>query len=270
MRIKRQSSRRDFLWNGLIYIPTGILAARSLQAAQQFLPNRRKAFQPVGGGGAALSFVTSAASAWNATGTSKTTGSFSVQSGDVIVCFGVGEDNGQTGNYNTPTNSGTAFTWTNKFTTNGASAAKIGVWTTTATATQSMTVTLTCATGALDNGVGVMVFRNSAGGFGATANTTSGGSAPSLAITTLAANSMLVTVVGDWNAVDGAARTWRTVNSITPTAGNGLEVVYSFVSGHYTVYAAYYSDTGATGSKTVGLSAPTGQSSTVGAVEVKP
>jgi hypothetical protein len=51
MRIKRQLSRRDFLWNGLIYIPTGIVAVRSMAAAQQFLPNRRKAFQPVGGGG---------------------------------------------------------------------------------------------------------------------------------------------------------------------------------------------------------------------------
>lgn len=106
-------------------------------------------------------------------------------------------------------------------------------------------------------------------GFGASAKTNVDGAAPSLDITTQQDNSAIVVMVGDWNAVDGSSRTWRTVNGITPTAANSLERVYARDAVNYTVYVAYYSDAGTAGTKTVGLSAPTGQKYSIIAIEVK-
>jgi hypothetical protein len=117
-------------------------------------------------------------------------------------------------------------------------------------------------------GIDVARFSGSAGvGASNKANVASG--APSLDITTQADNSAIIVLVSDWMAVDGASRTWRTVNGITPTAGNGYELTYAFTSGRYTVYVAYYPDAGTAGLKTVGLSAPTGMKYSIVAVEVK-
>lgn len=106
-------------------------------------------------------------------------------------------------------------------------------------------------------------------GVGASAKTNVTSGAPSLNITTTQDNSAICVVVTDWNATDGASRTWRTVNSITPSAGNGYERVYFFDSSRATAYVAYYPDAGAAGLKTVGLSAPTGQKYSIVAVEIK-
>lgn len=105
-------------------------------------------------------------------------------------------------------------------------------------------------------------------GIGAAESTNALDAAPSLSITTLQANSALVVIVGDFEANDGASRTWLTVNGFTPTAGNGQELVYFRDAAAYTVYVAYYPDAGAAGAKTVGLSAPAGQDYTIAAVEI--
>jgi hypothetical protein len=73
---------------------------------------------------------------------------------------------------------------------------------------------------------------------------------------------------GDWLAVDGSSRIWRTVNGVTPSTGNGLEKTYSTVSGGWTAYGAYYNNVGAVGTQTVGLSAPGAQKYNIVAVEV--
>jgi hypothetical protein len=76
-------------------------------------------------------------------------------------------------------------------------------------------------------------------------------------------------VVADWNAVDGAVRTWRTVNGTAPTSGNGFERSYVRDAASMTYYCAYYPDAGAAGSKTVGLSAPSTMRYVICAVEIK-
>lgn len=88
-------------------------------------------------------------------------------------------------------------------------------------------------------------------------NNGTGSGAPSWTLTTTTNNCLIVAVVVDWNAVDGASRTWRTVNGITPTAGNGFERSYVLSgTGALTYYVAYWPDVGAAGAKTLGLSTP--------------
>jgi hypothetical protein len=116
-------------------------------------------------------------------------------------------------------------------------------------------------------GATVYIFRNY-GYVGASNATTLNGGAPTLSLTPTNSNSALVVVSADWNAVDGSSRTWNTINSITPTSGNGLEKNYAYVSGNYTAYGAYYTNIGTTDSKTIGLSAPTGQKYSIAAIEI--
>ena len=104
---------------------------------------------------------------------------------------------------------------------------------------------------------------------GASAKTNVASGAPSLGLTTIGDNSAVVAFVGDWNATDGASRTWRTINSITPSSGGGDEVTYFRDAIHYAAYAAYWSDVGPVGTVTTGLSAPAGQKYSIIAVEVR-
>jgi hypothetical protein len=117
-------------------------------------------------------------------------------------------------------------------------------------------------------GASVKVWRGS-DGVGASSKTNVSSGAPSLDLTTTQVNSAVQVANNDWNATDGASRTWRTVNSVTPTSGNGLETNYFRDAARYTTYAAYYDDVGTAGTKTVGLSAPSGQKYSIVAIEIK-
>lgn len=217
---------------------------------------------------AAPTFIQEAETAWNSTTSPKNAGPFSVQTGDVLVAVGViADSNGVNDNL---TVSGGSLTWT--VPTNGRVKvnAYCGVVIYTATATSSTSITVAFASAASPSawfGGNVLTFRGSAG-VSASAKTNLATGTPSLAITTTGANSAVVAVNGDWNAADGTTRTWRTVNSLTPTSGNGLERTYFRDAAQYTTYAAYWTDVGAAGSKTVGLSAPSGMKWAIAAVEV--
>jgi hypothetical protein len=130
----------------------------------------------------------------------------------------------------------------------------------------SWTLTVGSVSATVAWGWGYAVFRG-AGGIGNSALGFETGSVPSLALTTAAANSTIVTFNIDWAAVDGSGRVWRTINSITPTSGNGFERAYD-TSTSVTAYAAYYADVGAAGTFTTGLSAPTGQTYVMISAEV--
>lgn len=214
----------------------------------------------------APTFVQEAETAWTSTSTTRVTGTFTVQANDVLVALWVCENNVKSVSIS---NSGTAFTWTSQQEVSVTDYTRVRVYTAIASVGQAMTVTFT-TTGGLNeaHGGNVLTFRDS-DGVGASSKTNVSSGAPSLSLTTTQAESAIVVANGDWNAADGASRTWRTVNSITPTSGNGLEVTYFRDAARYAVYGAYYSDAGATGSKTVGLSAPSGQKYGIVAVEVK-
>ncbi|MDN5275058.1 MAG: hypothetical protein JWP06_959 [Candidatus Saccharibacteria bacterium] len=209
-------------------------------------------------------FVTSqSTSSYTTTGSTKSV-SVTTQVGDRLVVYGGGENeiavlSGLAGN-------GITFTLQQSDTTTGFSSAY--VWTGTDT-TGGTNWTLTCNNGSSSRqwGFTCLVFRNS-DGFGASNKTQSASGAPSLGLTTTQANSAVVVFSGDWLAVDGSSRIWRTVNGVTPSIGNGLEKTYATFAGGWTAYGAYHNNVGAVGTQTVGLSAPGAQKYNIVAVEV--
>ncbi len=205
-------------------------------------------------------------SSWQTSTTPKTSASITWLTNDVLVVVGVTGDSAST--FNTPTATGLTFTLAQSIVVSN----RCSTWLWTAVAGAGGTQAVSLSTASNPNGdvwgMSVIQFRDS-DGVGASSKTNASSGAPSLAITTTVANSAILVVNGDWNATDGASRTWRTVNSITPTAGNGLELTYQRGSSTYTSYVAYYDDAGTAASKTVGLSAPSGQAYAIIAVEVK-
>jgi hypothetical protein len=179
--------------------------------------------------------------------------------GDVLVAVGTTED-GTNCTLSTPTG-GTGLTWTLQQSYAAASNAGMYVWTATATTAEMFTFSVASSAAGRFFVVDVLRFSDS-DGVGASAKA-QGAGAPSVSVTTTQANSALVVVNGDWNAANGSSRVWRT------TAGSFTEDDYQFNSSRMTHYAGRHADVGATGSKTVGLSAPTGQQFSVGVVEVK-
>jgi hypothetical protein len=137
---------------------------------------------------------------------------------------------------------------------------RLVVWTAVAATTGTFTVTVTPSDGAGHNW-GLTVQRYTGVSYAGVAASANGGSAPSLAISTTQANSALAVIVSDWNAIDGASRTYRT------TAGAFNETYYA-TSAFFTFYGGYHADAGAAGAKTVGLTAPTGQRPEMVAVEL--
>ena len=212
---------------------------------------------------AAPTFINSYNTVYNTT-TSPKSVSVTTQAGDIlVVCAG---DAGSTGTLGTPSGNSVSFNleqhvfvdsqwsqakvWTGTDTTGGTN------WTLQVTHTSSAQWGFTC-----------YVFRNAAG-IGASSKTNVSGATPSLDITTTRANSAVVVLNIDWDAQDGSSRTWRTVNSITPSSANGLERAYYYGSGIYTFFSALYDNAGSVGAKTVGLTAPGSQKYSIIALEI--
>lgn len=210
-------------------------------------------------------FVSYTDTGWATTVTtaSVATSSISVQSGDILVAVGATSDSAVT-----LAVSGGSLTWTAAQSINVSSYCSAYIWTATASSTTSFAVTFSRTGGSTSQkyGGGVYVFRAASIGNSSKTNTTG---APSLALSSSQANSAIVQINADWNAADGASRTWRTINSTTPTSGSGYEKAYYRDASQYVVYSAYWPDVGSTGSKTTGLSAPSGQQYAVIALEVK-
>lgn len=212
----------------------------------------------------APTFIQEAETAWNTNTTPKTTASFNVLAGDILIAFGTISDHNST--MGTPT--GGSLTWANPQTVSVAAFCVTYLWTAVVDTNKSMTVSFTRASGTDLFGGNVLTFRGS-NGVGASNKTNVASGAPTLNLLTTQANSAIVVHSADWTGADGASRTWRTVNGITPTSGNGLEVSYFRDSSFYTIYGAYYNDVGAIGTYAVGESAPGAQKYSIVAVEVK-
>lgn len=211
-------------------------------------------------------FVQKAETAWGTTTTPKSTTSFDDLVGDILVSLGGAAGGEQTAVI--PTLTGETFTGLESVGTALATARADGRVATVASAGTGDVVSEAASGTTVKFGANVLTFRDS-DGVGAHSSVNGGSGAPSRTITTTQDNSAIAVISVDWNAVDGTTRTWRTVNGITPTVGNGLELTYFRDSVAYTVYVAYYSDAGTAGSKTVGLTAPVGQTYSVVAIEIK-
>ena len=187
--------------------------------------------------------------------------------GDLLVVAAVTADQ-LTQLTSPPTGNSLTYTLAQSITV--ASSCQVYGWTATdATGGTGWTLSVSeTGTGAPPWGFNALRFSGS-DGFGASAKTGPTAGAASLNITTTQDNSAVVVMIGDWAAVDGASRTWLTVNGTAPSAANGFEKTYFRDTVNYGVYIAYYPDVGTAGTKTVGLSAPTGQTYSMVAIEVK-
>lgn len=206
-------------------------------------------------------FAASYSSAYN-TSTSTKDLTITTQAGDTLVVYGGGENEGVT--LSTPAGNSISFTLQQSIVVSGYASAYM--WT-GVDSTGATSWTLSCTGGGGRWGFSCLIFRNTVG-IGASNKTNAAGTAPSLNLTTTSNNSAVVVFNGDWDAQNGSSRTWLTVNGITPSSGNN-EIDYSYTSGVWTAYGAYYPSVGTAGSVTVGLSAPTNQTYSIVAVEVK-
>src|SRR5881275_3268413 len=115
----------------------------------------------------------------------RTTSSFSVTSGDVLVVLAAVED----GQYTFSGITGGSLTWTQQENVGTSlSTARTAIYTATATSTTSITVSLTISTSVSVWGFVVHQFRNASIGAHTSVAGTTSGVAPSLALTTTAAN----------------------------------------------------------------------------------
>lgn len=132
----------------------------------------------------------------------------------------------------------------------------------TASSNESITVTAT-SSGLRLFGCNVVRF-SATDGVGASAENQSASGSPTLSITTTQDNSAVVVVCTDWNAGSGT-------QTFTNDFGGSATALTDFLgnSDNYGVAIAYFPDAGAAGSKTIGMSAPTGQVWSISAIEVK-
>lgn len=211
---------------------------------------------------AAPAFVTSYGNVYNNNTTPKTA-SATAANGDVLVVLG-GTENGNA-TVSTPTG-GTGITWTSRG-SQPASPTNVESYCAAfscSPSAQSWTLSVARSGSAVNWGWSGLRFSGSDGiGAASGSDNGTGSGTPSWNITTTGDNSAICVIVVDWNAADGASRTYPTVNGAAPT-----EVTYFRNSNAYTVYVFYYADAGTAGSKTVGVSSPGGQRWVGIAVEV--
>lgn len=201
--------------------------------------------------------------------TTPKTVSITAAAGDTLVAYGSTADSTTT--LATPTG-GTGITWVLKSSVAGfAGSSNCYMWTTTVPSAQTFTFSI-ARTGSASFWWGFWVAKFSGvGGFGtptATHITTTG--TPSLSVGTTQANSTLIVGNVDFVPVSGASRVWRTISGITPVNGGTGELCYQFVTSNMTQYGAYYPNITTPGTYTAGMTAPTGQTYSIIAMEIQP
>lgn len=158
---------------------------------------------------------------------------------------------------------GGGLTWTNRAQIDSFSGwGGCYIWTAPVASTASVTITVTATAASGAWGYNILRYTGVTGfGTGVTNHVNTG--APSTAITTASANSVIVWVSNDLNTV-GGAHTYL-------TAGVGAFTEQSFdnVASTSGIYGGFHADAGAAGAKTVGISAPTGQWWAHAALELK-
>lgn len=207
---------------------------------------------------AAPTFVTHTATVFNTTTTPKTA-SVAAQAGDLLVALGVSADS--TIVIQTPTNDGTALTWTAQRTDATASHTWIGIWTAIVDTTRTIVVTFASPAATGPFGGDVIVWRSATVGTVPAASIGSG--APSFNFTTTAANSAICVAIGDWAAVVGSP-TWRVnAGAFTSTFEQpGDAATYSARGG-------YHADAGAIATYAIGVTAPGAETWALVSIEIQ-
>jgi hypothetical protein len=193
-------------------------------------------------------------------------GSFTPAAGDILVVKAVNGDAAQTFGA-LPTNTGfTTGGWTQRLNvgTSGASC-RVAIFTATVSASAAGTVTLTAATASPPHAMVIERWASAQlAATPATASTVADTTYPlTISITTAQAGSVVSYACGDWNAVSpsGAAFTGD-------TAAPDQEQTATSVSSQYNVWWLTQAAASA-GANTIGMSAPSGMSLTIGAIEIQ-
>lgn len=203
----------------------------------------------------APAFILEAETVYNTATTPKTTAAFNVLQKDVLVAYAMTDSEATTVNIS---NSGAALAWTLQQAVLVTGFSWLGLWTHVVEQSRAAVTVSFAGVGGGFFGGDVLVVRGSDGvGASSKAN---GSGAPTLNITTTRANSLVVVPNVDF-AVGAGARTWRT------GAGALTETTFANAT-NMTVYGGYHADAGPAGTYAVGLSAPTGQTYSIAAVEV--
>ncbi|HUS67999.1 MAG TPA: hypothetical protein VMZ28_25880 [Kofleriaceae bacterium] len=203
--------------------------------------------------------VTHAETTWTmaATGATKQTAEIDVLAGDILLAYGISEDDG----VGLSSISGGAQNWSVPEVSVSEDHPWVGVWTAEVDIDRSMAVSFTLEADVSGSfGGGVLVFRGSSG-LGASAKDLGAGSARVDLVATRP-HSAVAVAVGDWNAQDGSARQWL------EDAGELDEMIYFRDPDTYTAFAGVHLDTGPADSYPVGLLSPGNQVYGLVAVEV--
>jgi len=187
-----------------------------------------------------------------------TTSSFIPLAGEVIVvkCFNADLDSP-----NIASITGGNLTYATKIHIQGTDLSECWVFVAEVGATSPGSMTVSVSWFDINGRHGIVVERWNSGlvkGVPKQGGTISGSGAPSSSITPDSANSVLTWLNVDWNVASGTA-TYR--SSATQTQQSSMSTVRA--------YAAYQNSTG-TGAQTMGLTAPSGQEWTLGAIEILP
>lgn len=201
-------------------------------------------------------FVDERESSWS-NSASQTSGTLTVEAGDVLVCFAGVASSGVT--FATPTNSGAPLAWTLKESSTASSYTGHHAWYATVDAARTLTVSLARTSGSESWGIAVHQWRG--GVVGASAKGSAASGAPSLSLTTTAASSGISYIGGDWIPATGTA-TWRTINGSAGVQDTNVTIGSK-------IYGAHWGNVGAAGAKTTGMSAPSGQKWAAIAIEIK-
>lgn len=175
---------------------------------------------------------------------SETTPSMSWNSGDVVLVVGATED--QSSNLATPTSTGSGLSFSLLTSANGVNNTRAYMWSATASATSSGTIS-SAGDNAGARGIAAFIFRSS-DGLG-TPQSIEGLTDKTISLTRTGANSHVVAVLADWNAVSD------TTVDATPT---GTVRVAAEVAGRATFFVTSYGDQGGTGTTSYGITNHTG------------
>lgn len=207
-------------------------------------------------------FVQEAETSWATSTTPQTTPAFDVLTGDLLVAVSICSTASA---HTLAISDTTGLSWATRELTTNANNPLVAIWTAPITSDITGLTTSFAHTGSgtFKFGGTVLTFRNHNGvGAGNFASQGAGSGVPSLALTTTADASAIVVASSDGLAVDGAARVWRL------GAGALTEQSYYTDGIRYTVYLGFHADAGVIAAQTLGLTAPTGESWAIAALEV--
>lgn len=204
---------------------------------------------------------------WSSTSQAKSLTGLNTSAGQLVVPFGMLEDDSQT--IGTPT--GNSLTFVAAAVATGLSKGYTAIWTAIdAAGGSNWTLAASrSSVGTYPWGLGALV-APSGWTKGAANSAVAATGLPAVSLTTTADNSAVLVVCENWQATDDSGHVWNSVNGFRPTALNMGEWLYQYVQTHYTVYAALYPDVGAAGVKSLGFESGVGTGGWgIAALEIK-